>query len=74
MILGGCDTTLDYLKEGKLFATGNSSTNYDLLVIGGGYGGLSCAKEAANLGWNVACCDFVKVSCKNRRAQAPCAC
>ena len=50
-----------------MFATGNSSTNYDLLVIGGGYGGLSCAKEAANLGWKVACCDFVKVSCKEKK-------
>ena len=37
------------------------------LVIGGGYDGLSCAKEAANLGWNVACCDFVKVSCKEKK-------
>jgi len=43
------------LKEGKLFSTGNEATNYDLVVIGGGSGGLSCAKEAAKLGWNVAC-------------------
>ena len=60
-IIGGSDTTLDLLNEGKLFATENSSMDYDLVVIGGGSGGLSCAKEAANLGWNVACCDFVKV-------------
>ena len=50
------------VKEGKLFSTDNNSTDYDLVVIGGGSGGLSCAKEAAKLGWNVACCDFVKPS------------
>ena len=61
-ILGGSDTTLDLVKEGKLFSTDNNSTDYDLVVIGGGSGGLSCAKEAAKLGWNVACCDFVKPS------------
>merc|ERR1711963_1252380 len=60
--IGGSDTTLDLLKEGKLFSTGNEATNYDLVVIGGGSGGLSCAKEAAKLGWSVACCDFVKPS------------
>lgn len=60
--IGGSDTTLDLLKEGKLFTTGNDSKDYDLVVIGGGSGGLSCAKEAAKLGWNVACCDFVKPS------------
>lgn len=36
--------------------------NYDLVVIGGGSGGLACAKEAARLGQRVACLDFVKPS------------
>lgn len=35
---------------------------YDLVVIGGGSGGLACAKEAARLGQRVACLDFVKPS------------
>merc|ERR1712156_1309881 len=43
-------------------STNNSSTDYDLVVIGGGSGGLSCAKEASKLGMNVACLDFVKPS------------
>lgn len=33
---------------------------YDLVVIGGGSGGLACAKEAANLGAKVAVLDYVK--------------
>jgi thioredoxin reductase (NADPH) len=36
--------------------------HYDLLVIGGGSGGLQCSKVAATLGKKVACCDFVKPS------------
>lgn len=32
---------------------------YDLVVIGGGSGGLACSKEAAKLGAKVACLDFV---------------
>lgn len=45
----------------------NSSTDgekyeYDLVVIGGGSGGLACAKEAAALGAKVAVLDFVKPS------------
>ncbi|KAK6644320.1 hypothetical protein RUM43_000587 [Polyplax serrata] len=34
--------------------------DYDLIVVGGGSGGLAAAKEAANLGKSVALCDFVK--------------
>lgn len=35
---------------------------YDLVVIGGGSGGLACAKEAAQFGAKVAVLDFVKPS------------
>uniref|UniRef100_A0A1L8DZH0 thioredoxin-disulfide reductase (NADPH) n=1 Tax=Nyssomyia neivai TaxID=330878 RepID=A0A1L8DZH0_9DIPT len=36
--------------------------DYDLVVIGGGSGGLACAKEACNLGAKVAVLDFVTPS------------
>merc|ERR1740138_1120044 len=36
--------------------------HYDLLVIGGGSGGLACSKQAAKHGKKVAVCDFVKPS------------
>lgn len=36
--------------------------DYDLVVIGGGSGGLACSKEAAELGAKVAVLDFVKPS------------
>lgn len=42
-----------------LFADGYE---YDLIVIGGGSGGLACAKEAVNQGAKVAVLDFVKPS------------
>lgn len=38
--------------------------DYDLVVIGGGSGGMAASKEAANLGAKVACLDFVKPSPK----------
>ncbi|KAK3599073.1 hypothetical protein CHS0354_024400 [Potamilus streckersoni] len=37
-------------------------SHYDLVVIGGGSGGLACSKEAAELGKKVAVLDFVKPS------------
>jgi pyruvate/2-oxoglutarate dehydrogenase complex dihydrolipoamide dehydrogenase (E3) component len=37
----------------------NVSYDFDIVVIGGGSGGLSCAKEAASFGKKVAICDFV---------------
>lgn len=40
----------------------NHNYNYDLFVIGGGSGGLSAAKEAANYGAKVGIADFVKPS------------
>jgi thioredoxin reductase (NADPH) len=36
--------------------------DYDLIVVGGGSGGLAASKEAAKLGKKVACLDFVKPS------------
>ncbi|XP_063359796.1 thioredoxin reductase 1, mitochondrial-like isoform X4 [Cydia amplana] len=40
----------------------NGTFDYDLAVIGGGSGGLACAKEAVNLGAKVAVLDFVTPS------------
>jgi thioredoxin reductase len=42
------------------------SYDYDLIVIGGGSGGLACSKEAALLGKKVALLDFVKPTPKVR--------
>jgi len=39
-----------------------ATQHFDLLVIGGGSGGLACSKAAAKLGKKVAVCDFVKPS------------
>ncbi|XP_060049482.1 thioredoxin reductase 2, mitochondrial isoform X2 [Erinaceus europaeus] len=41
--------------------------DYDLLVIGGGSGGLACAKEAAQLGRKVAVVDYVDPSPRGTR-------
>mmetsp|Transcript_16670 Transcript_16670/g.23489 ORF Transcript_16670/g.23489 Transcript_16670/m.23489 type:complete len:616 (-) Transcript_16670:280-2127(-) len=42
--------------------TSDHSYDYDLVVIGGGSGGMAAAKEAASFGAKVACLDFVKPS------------
>ena len=42
--------------------SGPHSFDFDLVVIGGGSGGLAASKEAARLGKKVAVCDFVKPS------------
>ncbi|XP_023931715.1 thioredoxin reductase 1, cytoplasmic-like [Lingula anatina] len=61
--LGGCDSALAAHASNKLLPLINPSTDqydYDLIVIGGGSGGLAASKEAASLGKKVAVLDFVK--------------
>lgn len=76
--VGGCDAAVEWSKNfvagssprrERLQAqqvadgvTAEAGYEYDLLVIGGGSGGLACAKEAAGLGARVAVLDFVKPS------------
>ncbi|XP_049978994.1 thioredoxin reductase 2, mitochondrial isoform X4 [Alexandromys fortis] len=48
------------VSEPRTLAQGQQS--FDLLVIGGGSGGLACAKEAAQLGRKVAVADYVEPS------------
>jgi len=60
--VGGCDDTLKLQSENKLLPmvnAGSHSYDYDIVVIGGGSGGLAASKEAARLGKKVAVCDFV---------------
>lgn len=67
--IGGCDDTLNAAQRG-IFMKRDASTSegdngkihsydYDIIVIGGGSGGLAASKEAAKLGLNVAVYDFV---------------
>mmetsp|Transcript_53915 Transcript_53915/g.60242 ORF Transcript_53915/g.60242 Transcript_53915/m.60242 type:complete len:629 (+) Transcript_53915:151-2037(+) len=76
--LGGHDATLDWCRDFMKPATlsynrpkadmindgykADHGYDYDLVVIGGGSGGMAAAKEAAFLGAKVALCDFVKPS------------
>ncbi|XP_044512809.1 thioredoxin reductase 3 [Gracilinanus agilis] len=60
--MGGCDKTLQAHKSGylqKLLQNDSTSYEYDLIVIGGGSGGLACSKEAANWGKKVMVLDYV---------------
>jgi len=76
VLVGGRDDTLawirNYLKatnhDVKSVVVNDSVDNknhgfeYDLIVIGGGSGGLACSKEAQKLGAKVAVLDYVKPS------------
>ncbi|XP_046574028.1 LOW QUALITY PROTEIN: thioredoxin reductase 1, cytoplasmic-like [Haliotis rubra] len=63
--IGGCDSVLKLHRNSKLMelvSTPSVTYEYDLVVIGGGSGGLAASKEAAQLGKKVALLDFVKPS------------
>ncbi|DAZ95855.1 TPA: hypothetical protein N0F65_009129 [Lagenidium giganteum] len=76
--LGGCDATLAHFREGVAAPKGATAPpaptpriasvddgktyDYDLVVIGGGSGGLACSKEAAKYGKKVCVLDYVKPS------------
>ncbi|KAJ8259079.1 hypothetical protein COCON_G00180910 [Conger conger] len=58
--VGGCDKTLQAHQDGLLKQLlDGESYDFDLIVIGGGSGGLACSKEAALLGKKVMVLDFV---------------
>lgn len=50
------------MKIGKSVAKAGDSDEFDIVVIGGGTGGLSCAHEASKLGLSVAVVNFVPPS------------
>ncbi|CAL1527071.1 unnamed protein product [Lymnaea stagnalis] len=65
--LGTCDNLLQAHCDNSLRDMLNKMStsavfDYDLIVIGGGSGGLAAAKEAAHLGKNVALFDYVEPS------------
>ncbi|KAL7832958.1 hypothetical protein SRHO_G00299760 [Serrasalmus rhombeus] len=60
--VGGCDKTMQAHKDGllqQLLGAESEVYDYDLIVIGGGSGGLACSKAAANLGKKVMVLDYV---------------
>jgi thioredoxin reductase (NADPH) len=76
--VGDCDDALDHVRAAYMSGGGRpaqrkaavdfsaaaaaSAYDYDLVVIGGGSGGLAAAKSAAELGANVLLADYVKPS------------
>ncbi|KAK2505124.1 hypothetical protein MC885_019420 [Smutsia gigantea] len=59
--VGGCDRTFQAHQSGLLqkLLQEDASYDFDLIVLGGGSGGLACAQEAAILGKKVMVLDFV---------------
>ncbi|PAA82571.1 hypothetical protein BOX15_Mlig031606g1, partial [Macrostomum lignano] len=58
--IGGNDNCQELFSQRKLIGLLRThGYQYDLIVVGGGSGGLAAAKEAAQLGAKVACFDFV---------------
>lgn len=57
--IGGCDKTMQAHKDGRLQQLLKIDRIYDLIIIGGGSGGLACSKEAASLGKKVMVLDYV---------------
>lgn len=54
------DKIIFFCPNENIFLCFPSGDEYDLVVIGGGSGGLACAKEAVVQGAKVAVLDFVK--------------
>ncbi|XP_029457197.1 thioredoxin reductase 3 isoform X2 [Rhinatrema bivittatum] len=60
--VGGSDKTSEAHQTGllkKLLGEGIVTYDYDLIILGGGSGGLACSKEAAALGKKVMVLDYV---------------
>ncbi|KAG5326456.1 TRXR1 reductase, partial [Acromyrmex heyeri] len=61
-LFAGCDAGLVYGRGAMACMCTDQGYDYDLLVIGGGSGGLAAAKEAVGLGAKVAVLDYVTPS------------